>query len=218
MGTGRAYARGMDSELPQGTQAPTADELLAELAQSIADEGLLPVDVVAQWPAAREAPPQTMGRLGKLSYSHAAMIDQIVSNPGISQQQLATLFGYTPAWICNIMASDIFKAALAKRRKEVVDPLVLASVEELIEGMTRRGIEVLQEKLARPSNAIDDKLVLGAVQLGMKGMGIGGNAPPSAPLDPDRLLRLAERLSALRGEGRPEPRTFDVTPQEVANG
>lgn len=152
---------------------------------------------------AAEQPPATMGRLAKLSYTHQAMVDLIVENPAMSQGQLAAAFGYSPAWICNVLASDAFQERLAARREEVVDPVLKASLEERFRALTIRSLEVLQEKLAKP--AVSDNVALRAAELGAKALGIGGNAPPPAPKDDaGRLEKLADRLIALQTQRRPE--------------
>lgn len=154
----------------------------------------------------------SMGRLAKVRYSHDAMIDQIISNPGISQNALAALFGYTPAWVSNIMAADAFQARLAERRKEVIDPTLIATVEERIRGVTIRSLVVIQEHLDKP--AVKPEVALRAFELGAKAMGLGGHAPP-APV-PVNLDDLAQRLVALNPAG---PRTVEgqVLSKEVTH-
>lgn len=83
----------------------------------------------------------------KISYTHDQMIDEIVRNPGISQQGLAEMFGYTKTWICTLMSSDGFQARLAQRRKELVDPVIVRSLEQGLEVLSLQAVGVLQEKL-----------------------------------------------------------------------
>lgn len=136
-----------------------------------------------------------MAQIQTLSYTHDAMIDLIIAEPAISQAQLAAHFGYTPAWICQVVNSDAFQAMLAKRRAEVINPELSASVEERFRAVTSRGLQVLQEKLSLPASAVPDNLALKAVELGAKALAVGGNAPPEPP---GRLERLASRLLALQ--------------------
>lgn len=151
-------------------------------------------------PAARPGTP-TMGNLRKISYTHDAMIDLIVADPTLTQGQLAARFGYTQAWVSNIMASDAFQARLAERRKEVIDPTLMATVEERIRALTIRATEVLMDKLHQPQ--VSDTVALRAFELGAKGMGLGGNAPQKiVPVD---LSHLAERLLAVKRQTLGEP-------------
>jgi hypothetical protein len=145
----------------------------------------------------------------KINYTHDNMIDLIISQPGISQGALAAIFGYTQSWISTIMASDAFKERLAARRMEVVDPVLVATIEERFEAVTMRSLEVLQEKLEQPHTAVSDQLALQAAALGAKGLGrggfgqSGGNIHVQVKMDAnERLARVADRLTNLVRESR----------------
>lgn len=155
-----------------------------------ADEALRELN---QLPAVTHAP--TMGKLQKVRYTHQAMIDLMISNPWISQDQLAAHFGYTPGWVSNVLAADSFQVMLAARREEIVDPALKATMEERFRALTIRSLQRLEEKLNKP--VVSDQVVLRAVELGAKALGIGGNAAPPAPPTID-LDRLAGRLIALK--------------------
>ena len=140
-------------------------------------------------------------QIQKVRYSHDAMIDLIIGNPWIHQNQLAAHFGYSPAWISVVMATDMFKAKLAQRREEVIDPELKATLEERFRAVVTKSLQVLQQKLEAPS--VPDNLVLRAVELGAKALGMGGNAPPAPPsYAPDHLNSLASRLLALQSRTR----------------
>ena len=136
----------------------------------------------------------------KLRYSHEAVIDMIIAKPGISQNTMAAMFGYTPGWLSTVMGSDAFKARLAERREEIVDPALKMGLEERFRAMTEKSLEVLQAKLSEANvGSIPDNLVLRAAELGAKALGIGGNAPPAPAAIPlDHLEGLAGRLMALQ--------------------
>lgn len=142
----------------------------------------------------------TMGKLARVKYSHLDMIDYIIANPGCGLKELAARYGYSLGWISNIQASDAWKAAMAKRRAELVDPVMHSTIQERFEGITALSLERLKEKLEQPQ--VSDNVVLRAVELGAKAMGIGGNAPPPPPPGADHLSRLAERLLALQSNVR----------------
>ena len=164
-------------------------------------EGLMRELQAAGLPAKSESAP-TMGGLQKVRYTHEAMIDLIVANPWVSQNQIAAHFGYTPAWISNVFASDAFQERLAARREEIVDPALKATLEERFRALVLRSLEVLQEKLNKP--VVSDTVALKAAELGAKALGLGGNAPPAAPVvdSDDRLARLAARLVQLQADVR----------------
>lgn len=137
--------------------------------------------------------------IDKVRYTHTDMIDFIISNPGVSQNDLAKRYGYTVGWVSQVMSSDAWQSAMAARRDEVVDPVLVATINERFTAMTNRSLDRLMEKLNAP--AVSDNVVLKAVELGAKAMGVGGNAPPPAPPQ-DHLAALATRLIALQSNIR----------------
>lgn len=149
---------------------------------------------------ARAAP--TMGNLQKVSYTHLDMIDFLICNPHSTLAVLAARYGYSIGWICNVQASDAWKAAFAKRRAEMSDPIVEQNVKERMEGITLLSLERLKEKLEAP--LVADNVVLKAVELGAKGMGLGGNAQVEHTPAADHLAQLANRLIDLQSNIREE--------------
>jgi len=145
----------------------------------------------------------------KISYTHDAMIDLIVAHPGISNNELAARFGYTAAWCSMIKSSDAFKARLAARRTELVDPTITATLEDRIRAVTERSLEVIAEKLEAPAAFIPDALVMRAAEFGAKSLGIG-QTPPAPAANPNHLEELAERLVALQSKHRRVQNAEDV--------
>ena len=149
----------------------------------------------------------------KIRYTHDGMIDLVIQNPAISQNEIATLFGYSPAWVSIVFTSDAFKAQLEARRAEVVDPELRASLRERFEALTTQSLRILQAKLARPAADVPDNLVLKTLELGAKSLGIGGHAQQQVVItSEDRLASLAHRLIALRGGGSD---VVDVTARQL---
>lgn len=145
-----------------------------------------------------EAP--TMGVVAKIGYSHQDMIDFIIANPGVTQNALAARYGYSVGWVSNVMASDAWQSAMAARRAEIVDPALAATVEERFKGITLLSLARLQQKLEAPQ--VSDNVVLKAVELGAKAMGVGGNAVQPAAPQGDHLAALANRLIELQSRVR----------------
>lgn len=179
----------------------SGDQLLAELAA----------------PASR-TPAPTMGRLGKVRYSHQAMIDLIIEHPEMSQNQLAAEFGYTPGWVSNVLASEAFQAAMAARREEIIDPELKATIKERFDALVRTSLNVLMEKLQKPQ--VSDQVALRCAELGAKALGVGGHAAPTAKIESsaDRLERLAGRLELLNRKSKGEILEGEVTIVQDAEG
>lgn len=138
-----------------------------------------------------------MGRLGKVRYSHLDMIDYLIAHPATSQNDLAARYGYSPSWVSNIMASDAWKSMFAKRRGEMIDPVITQTIEERILAMSNLAHERIMEALERP--ACPANVALKAFELGAKSMGLG-NQPPAPPPVVD-LDKLASRLLELNPKG-----------------
>lgn len=156
--------------------------------------------------------------IAKISYTHAAMIDIIIANPGISQNAIAAHFGYTASWISQIICSDTFQSALAKRREELVDPLVQLSVEQGFKALTLRALDILHEKLERPAKEIPDNLALRALEVGSRAAGYGAksDSPPAASTPAEvhiHLEQLGGGLVALLQRKKREAEAIDVSPQ-----
>jgi hypothetical protein len=54
-----------------------------------------------------------------LSHLHESLVDYLLINPGCTLRQLGAYFGYSPAWLCTVMQTDMFKAYLSARKSEV---------------------------------------------------------------------------------------------------
>ncbi len=141
----------------------------------------------------------TMGVVAKMNYSHSDMIDFIISHPGCTQNAIAARYGYSVGWVSNVMASDAWQSAMSARRAEICDPVLVASVEERFKGITLMSLERLKQKLEAPQ--VSDNVVLKALELGAKAIGVGGNAVPQVPQG-DHLAQLANRLIELQSKVR----------------
>lgn len=111
--------------------------------------------------------------IGKIRYSHDAMIDMIVANPWVSQGELAMAFGYTEGWVSQVICSDVFQARLADRKDQIVDPTLRASIEDNFKSLAKRSFEILMRKLDEPLKTISDETALKALEIAAKAMGYG---------------------------------------------
>ena len=109
-------------------------------------------------------------RLIRTHYSHEAMIDVVIANPTITQNQLAEQFDRSVPWISRIFGSDAFQAALAKRREEITDPFLIATIEERFRGLAYQSLDIITEKLAASRNV---DLALKGLDIAAKSLGFG---------------------------------------------
>lgn len=208
--------------------APSADALLAEMQEEgktaspfEGQEGRYGQEVSASYAerracAVRQAngqPIRQTAGVKKLRYTHEDCVDRIIMSPGISENDLAQVYGVTPNWMSIVINCDAFRAKLAERRQELIDPALLASLNERYGALAAKSVDILLTKLNQPLEKISDKLALEAAQLGAKAMGLGEQRASLGPSASDHLASIAHRLIDLN---RPT-HTFDV-PSRVMEG
>lgn len=108
--------------------------------------------------------------VARVSYTHDAMIDLILANPMVTQGGIAHHFGYTQAWVSRVMNSDAFLARLAERKTELVDPSLVASIDEKLRALASKSLDVVLEKLTVAPTA---ELGLKALEATTKALGYG---------------------------------------------
>jgi hypothetical protein len=111
--------------------------------------------------------------LGRVKYTHDAMIDIVIAKPDVSQNTLAEHFGYSVGWISRIFCSDAFQARLATRRGEIVTPGLLSTFEERLKLLATTSLDLVMEKLEDPDNRPDIGTIFKALEIGTKSLGYG---------------------------------------------
>ena len=111
----------------------------------------------------------------KVSYTHDAMIDQIIQNPWTSQGTLAAHFGYTPGWVSQVIASGSFQERMAERKNEIIDPAIKATIEERFKALIIQSINVLRTKLE--ASAVDGNLAVKVMEGAARALGYGARGP-----------------------------------------
>jgi len=140
------------------------------------------------------------------------MVEALLANPALTHQEMAQQFGFASrSWVSQIIASEVFQAALARRRAEL-----LAPVEEQCQALMSRSLNVLQAKLDRPVDEIADQLVLRVFEIGMKVLGFG-TGPLRTPSPQVNVVQHLEELSTnlvvlLRRQRAEAGHTIDADP------
>lgn len=116
------------------------------------------------------AGPSTGALINNLSYTHDAMVDLILAQPMISQGEIARHFGYTESWVSLVVRSDSFREGLAARKGELMDPILKAHLDERINALAHRSIDVLMEQLDMKANP---DIALKALELSTRAKGYG---------------------------------------------
>jgi hypothetical protein len=117
------------------------------------------------------APPSKVA----LAYTHDALVDEILRDPTATKADLARRFSRSPSWIYAITSSDAFKARLAARREELIDPHLVASVEEKLEAVAQAALDVLLES---PNMSVEQ--AISALREARQGLGMG--VRPTGPV------------------------------------
>lgn len=111
--------------------------------------------------------------IDRVKYSHDAMIDLVIATPGISQNNIAKHFGYTPGWVSRIFNSDAFQARLAQRKSDLVDPVLALSIDEKLRAVASRSLDIVLEKLELTQNP---DTAMKALEITTKALGYGARA------------------------------------------
>jgi len=115
-----------------------------------------------------------MPELQKVHYTHDAMIDLLIARPDLSQGEVAAIFQYTQSWLSIIINSDAFKERLAARKAELVDPRIMATVDDRLNALASKSAEVLLDRL----NTIPDTVTaLKALDISSRALGYGARVP-----------------------------------------
>lgn len=130
-------------------------------------------------------------RLKRVHYSHEAMIDVIIAEPTLSQNELAARFEKSVSWISIIMGSDAFQAALAKRRDDILDPFLVATIEERLRGLADQSLRVLATKLEQSNNP---DLALKSLELTTKALGFGARAVGQTNVQNNFVVQLPPQI------------------------
>lgn len=108
--------------------------------------------------------------LRKVNYTHDDIISLIMAEPAITQREIAKRYGYTEAWVSQVMGSDAFQSRLAERKSELIDPIIVASLEERLAGTVGLALNVIQEKLEAGRSA---ELAVKTLEIATKALGFG---------------------------------------------
>lgn len=117
-----------------------------------------------------------MGTIQQLSPTHVQIMDWILANPHRSLGECALTFGYSQAWLSQIIHSDCFQAMLAEKQVELFGEVRL-TVKDRIIGLAHESLRRLTEKVAVES---DTDKVINAADLSLRALGFGAKASPAA--------------------------------------
>ena len=112
--------------------------------------------------------------IARVNYSHDAMVDAILADPGITQNDLAAMFGYTVGWVSQVRNSDAFLKRLAEKKAMLTDVNTAFSIEEKFRAVLDESLNVLHEKVTLTRNP---ELALKTGDLAVRALGYGVRNP-----------------------------------------
>jgi hypothetical protein len=121
----------------------------------------------------------------KLNDFHIRLLEDLTLNPEQTLEELARKYKYTKSWLCTIINSDIFRAAMRARQEEIKE-ITHTDVHAHIRAAALRGLVRMTEKIE-----VADSLpeLTNATKLALEGLGYVGKAkelesqrPPSPKL------------------------------------
>jgi hypothetical protein len=110
-------------------------------------------------------------------WHHEAVIDFMIARPECTQGQIAKQFGFSETWVSLMVNSDAFKARYAERKSELVDPMLIESLETRFKAVAQVSLDKMLEKLTGPLGVSDDFLLKSAA-LAKDALGYGARAIP----------------------------------------
>lgn len=137
-------------------------------------------------------------RLSHINERHEAMINYMITHPGYCHGDLSEEFGYSRSHVSIILRSEVFRARVLERTQELVDPVLRANVQEQLRVLLDRSVDILMQKLDKPSDEVPDQLVLRTLELSTRALGLGNKDEVSVRVDVHHHLEdLGNRLVGL---------------------
>jgi hypothetical protein len=155
--------------------------------------------------------------INRVRYSHDAMIDLILAEPSITQNKIASHFGYSVGWVSRVFNSDAFQARLAERKGELIDPTITMKMEQRIEALAMQSLEVISKKLGVTEDA---NLALKAFELSTKAAGYGARERNVA-VQNNFVVQLPNKIENAHdwaAAHRPAAVVIDIPADAVSNG
>lgn len=153
---------------------------------------------VIEVPAATSASPQTnlVALQDRPKVNFEELVQWILAHPGATHGEIGQAYGRPAGWFSTVLVMAEFQAALDPFRGEIQDPAIIATIEERLQALMLRSVDVLQAKMSVASPG--DALVLEAAKIGVRALGLG-NAGREGPAQaaPQSLEAMADRLTAL---------------------
>jgi len=129
----------------------------------------------------------------KITYTHEALADMLLTCPDMTQKELAVVFDRSPVWVCYVINSDAFQMYLAKRREEIVDPTLALTIDDRLKGLVVASTDLLMEKLNEAPSA---DLAVKCLELGAKALGYGARVNQGVAIQNNFVVALPGKAAS----------------------
>lgn len=127
---------------------------------------------------------------------YAEVVQWLLAHPGATHAEIGTAYGRPAGWFSTILVTEEFQQALDPFRGAVRNPSVTASIEERMQSMLVRSLDIIQTKMSAGGG--DAMLALEAAKLSTKALGMGQAGRDNKPVEAASTLEtLADRLTSL---------------------
>ena len=160
--------------------------------------------IIAAPPAPLEPSPQTLIPLSERPrIDFAELVQWILAHPGATHAEISTAYGRPAGWFSTVLVLPEFQAALEPFRGQVTDPAIVSTIQERLQALMLRSVDVLHTKLSNPNAS--DAIAIEAGKLASRALGLGNPGREAPPAEKTNLESLADRLTALivnrKGQG-----------------
>lgn len=114
----------------------------------------------------------------RLSHTHMAIMEYMIANPEMPLENVAAHFKYTPAWLSQLVHSDLFQMELRYWENIGLSEATLG-VRDRLNDVAHQSLARLQERLATIGNQIPVDSLVDISEMALKSLGFGA---PKAPV------------------------------------
>ena len=156
------------------------------------------------------------GGSNHVPYSHDALIDLMIANPGATRVELAKVFGRSSQWIYSVTNSDGFRARYEARREELVDPEIVASVKERFAAIASQSIDVIAKKLTATEDPV---LAIKTLEVAAKAAAFGvGTGDGKVQVNNSFVVALPEKAQSADAWAKKYGRVVEVEAETQSKG
>lgn len=109
---------------------------------------------------------------------HEVIIDLWVANPLMKQGEIAKALGKTESWLSIVVNNDAFRMKYKERKAELVDPEIMASVDEKLKTVVAKASDALLKRLTESPAAFSVRDLNQTINATARAAGMGVASAP----------------------------------------